>query len=299
MVWSAFDGYDYALQADYEAAWSRMADAFAALADGCGKARGGDDILVSVEWKPTDPSSRYSFLPSTAAVLTLAEQARGRRGRAAAGVAASAALLPLLHRCLLSQPSPPAPCSAHLTPRLTSSADASARATGPRPKPGPARLIPASASAPARRRAPRPPRAHLPPPETLLRRPKPGQVARPNFGLTLDTGHLKMAGENPAQSAAMVMAAGRLFGMHLNDGHSRIGADDGWAARFLCQAGAPGAGSLLPWACGAARPRAGAQDGCAKAWFFGRAFQGQPHHALCCALLIMRIGASTWGGGSY
>jgi hypothetical protein len=38
-----------------------------------------------------------------------------------------------------------------------------------------------------------------------------------------------MAGENPAHSAAMVAAAGKLFGMHLNDGHSRVGAEDGWA----------------------------------------------------------------------
>ncbi|CAK9042909.1 unnamed protein product [Durusdinium trenchii] len=36
-----------------------------------------------------------------------------------------------------------------------------------------------------------------------------------------------MAGENPAQSIAMVGAAGKLFGVHLNDGHSRLGAEDG------------------------------------------------------------------------
>ena len=34
-----------------------------------------------------------------------------------------------------------------------------------------------------------------------------------------------MAGENPAQSAALL--GERLFGVHLNDGHSRIGAEDG------------------------------------------------------------------------
>jgi sugar/nucleoside kinase (ribokinase family)/sugar phosphate isomerase/epimerase len=50
-------------------------------------------------------------------------------------------------------------------------------------------------------------------------------VARPNFGLTLDLGHLLMAGENPAQSVAL--AAGKLFGMHLNDGHVKLGAEDG------------------------------------------------------------------------
>ncbi|KAF6255717.1 ribokinase/xylose isomerase [Scenedesmus sp. NREL 46B-D3] len=55
------------------------------------------------------------------------------------------------------------------------------------------------------------------------------QVDRPNFGLTLDVGHLLMAGENPAQSVAMVVAAGKLFGMQLNDAHVRLGAEDGLA----------------------------------------------------------------------
>lgn len=53
------------------------------------------------------------------------------------------------------------------------------------------------------------------------------QVDRPNFGLTLDLGHLLMAGENPAQSIAMAAAAGRLFGLQLGDGHLRLGAEDG------------------------------------------------------------------------
>ncbi|CAJ1353218.1 unnamed protein product [Effrenium voratum] len=53
------------------------------------------------------------------------------------------------------------------------------------------------------------------------------EVDRANLGLTLDVGHLLMAGENPAQSVAMVGAAGKLFGIHLNDGHSRLGAEDG------------------------------------------------------------------------
>jgi sugar phosphate isomerase/epimerase len=52
-------------------------------------------------------------------------------------------------------------------------------------------------------------------------------VDRPNFGLTLDVGHCIMAGENPAQSAAMVGARGKLFGVQLNDGHSRLAAEDG------------------------------------------------------------------------
>jgi sugar phosphate isomerase/epimerase len=54
-------------------------------------------------------------------------------------------------------------------------------------------------------------------------------VDRANFGLTLDYGHLLMAGENPAQSAALVGAAGKLFGVQLNDAHVKLGAEDGLA----------------------------------------------------------------------
>ena len=53
------------------------------------------------------------------------------------------------------------------------------------------------------------------------------EVDRANFGLTLDVGHLIMAGENPAQSLALVSQYGKLFGVHLNDGHSKLGAEDG------------------------------------------------------------------------
>ena len=53
------------------------------------------------------------------------------------------------------------------------------------------------------------------------------EIDRPNFGLTLDIGHMLMAGENPAQSVALVGRAGKLFGVQLNDGHSKLGAEDG------------------------------------------------------------------------
>ena len=53
------------------------------------------------------------------------------------------------------------------------------------------------------------------------------EVDRINFGLTLDVGHLIMAGENPAQSVALASQHGKLFGVHLNDGHSKLGAEDG------------------------------------------------------------------------
>lgn len=53
------------------------------------------------------------------------------------------------------------------------------------------------------------------------------EVNRPNFGLTLDIGHMLAAGENPAQGVAMVARAGKLFGLHLNDAHIKLGAEDG------------------------------------------------------------------------
>lgn len=53
------------------------------------------------------------------------------------------------------------------------------------------------------------------------------EINRPNMGLTLDVGHCLMAGENPAQSCAMVGAKGKLFGIQLNDGTTRLAAEDG------------------------------------------------------------------------
>lgn len=54
-------------------------------------------------------------------------------------------------------------------------------------------------------------------------------IDRPNMGLTLDVGHCLAAGENPAQSAAMVGSRGKLWGVQLNDGYTRLGAEDGLA----------------------------------------------------------------------
>ena len=65
------------------------------------------------------------------------------------------------------------------------------------------------------------------------------EVARPGrFGLTLDLGHLLAAGENPAQSAAAALAEDALFGFHLGDAHSRLGAEDGLAFGSVHAAGA-------------------------------------------------------------
>ena len=50
-------------------------------------------------------------------------------------------------------------------------------------------------------------------------------IDRSNMGLTMDVGHMLMAGENPAQSIAMV--GDRMFGIQLNDGYTRLAAEDG------------------------------------------------------------------------
>lgn len=68
------------------------------------------------------------------------------------------------------------------------------------------------------------------------------QVNRDNFGLTIDFGHCLMAGENPAQSVALVSRcrhrnrnkstlrhSNALFGVQLGDGYGRLGAEDGLA----------------------------------------------------------------------
>jgi xylose isomerase len=50
-------------------------------------------------------------------------------------------------------------------------------------------------------------------------------VARPNFGVTLDVCHSLMAGETPAAAAALALGREKLFGVHLNDGYGVV--DDG------------------------------------------------------------------------
>ena len=48
-----------------------------------------------------------------------------------------------------------------------------------------------------------------------------------NLGLTLDYCHMLMAHENPSMSAVHCLRQGKLFGMHMNDGHGSL--DDGLA----------------------------------------------------------------------
>jgi xylose isomerase len=120
VVWSAFDGYDYPFQVDYDTKWQELVDAFQECCDQF------PNIKFSLEYKPTDENTRFFTVPSTGAALLMVQE-----------------------------------------------------------------------------------------------------VNRPNFGLTLDVGHMLMSGENPAQSIAMVGRAGKLFGVQLNDGYTRLAAEDG------------------------------------------------------------------------
>jgi ribokinase len=120
VVWSAFDGYDYPFQVNYDAKWQELVHGFRECCDAF------PDIKFSIEYKPTDEHTRFFTVPSTGAALLLAME-----------------------------------------------------------------------------------------------------VDRPNFGLTLDVGHMLMTGENPGQSIAMATRARKLFGIQLNDGFTRLAAEDG------------------------------------------------------------------------
>ena len=50
-------------------------------------------------------------------------------------------------------------------------------------------------------------------------------IDRPNVGATLDFAHMLMAGDAPGFGAAQLLAAGKLWGVHLNDGNNAH--DDG------------------------------------------------------------------------
>jgi ribokinase len=120
VIWSAFDGYDYPFQVDYDEKWDQLVESFREICDAC------PSVKFSLEYKPTDENTRFFTVPTTAAALLLVEE-----------------------------------------------------------------------------------------------------IDRPNMGLTLDVGHMLMAGENPGQSVAMVGRKKKLFGIQLNDGFTRLAAEDG------------------------------------------------------------------------
>ncbi|KAL7569888.1 hypothetical protein ACA910_008555 [Epithemia clementina (nom. ined.)] len=120
VVWSAFDGYDYPFQVNYDAKWDELVNAFRECCDEF------PNVKFSLEYKPTDENTRFFTVPSTGAAIIMASD-----------------------------------------------------------------------------------------------------VNRINFGLTLDVGHMLMSGENPGQSIAMAGRSGKLFGIQLNDGYTRLAAEDG------------------------------------------------------------------------
>jgi xylose isomerase len=120
VVWSAFDGYDYPFQVDYDEKWQQLVYAFQECCDAF------PTIKFSLEYKPTDENTRFFTVPTTGAALLLVDE-----------------------------------------------------------------------------------------------------IDRPNMGLTLDVGHMLMAGENPGQSIAIVGRKKKLFGIQLNDGFTRLAAEDG------------------------------------------------------------------------
>tara|TARA_B110000977_G_scaffold97815_1_gene128751 strand:- start:3201 stop:5339 length:2139 start_codon:yes stop_codon:yes gene_type:complete len=125
ILWPQFDGYDYHFQVNHTNAWRSAVDSIRNAVDrpACRPHK------ISFEFKPTDPSARFTTVPSTHAALALVRD-----------------------------------------------------------------------------------------------------VQRPTrFGLTLDLGHTLAAGENPSQSAAAVLRENVLFGLHLGDAHSKLGAEDGLA----------------------------------------------------------------------
>lgn len=127
VIWSAYDGYDYPLQVDYDVLWERVVMAFQEVCDEY------PQLKISLEFKPTDENTRFFAVPSTGSARVLVNH-----------------------------------------------------------------------------------------------------VDRDNFGLTLDFGHLIMAGENPGQSVAFIGSTmnsekNKLFGVQLGDGYNRIGDEDGLA----------------------------------------------------------------------
>ena len=65
VVWSAYDGYDYMFQCDYDVKWKELVDAFQECCDAF------PDVRFSVEYKPTDENTRFFTIPSTGAALLM------------------------------------------------------------------------------------------------------------------------------------------------------------------------------------------------------------------------------------
>ena len=68
VVWSAYDGYDYPFQVDYDEKWTQLVQAFQECCDAF------PDIKFSLEYKPTDENTRFFTVPSTGAALLLVKE---------------------------------------------------------------------------------------------------------------------------------------------------------------------------------------------------------------------------------
>ena len=68
VIWSAYDGYDYPFQVDYNEKWNQLLDAFRECCDAF------PDIKFSIEYKPTDENTRFFTVPSTGAAILLVKE---------------------------------------------------------------------------------------------------------------------------------------------------------------------------------------------------------------------------------
>lgn len=74
VVWSAYDGYDYAFQADYRLMWRHCIEAFRTVCDAF------PDLKVSLEPKPTEPRRFFIHNTAGAALLMVRDIERDNMG---------------------------------------------------------------------------------------------------------------------------------------------------------------------------------------------------------------------------
>ena len=74
VIWSAFDGYDYSLQADYQVMWDQCTEAFRIVCDSF------PDLKVSLEPKPTEPNRFFIHNTTGTAMLMIRDIDRENMG---------------------------------------------------------------------------------------------------------------------------------------------------------------------------------------------------------------------------
>jgi len=68
VIWSAYCGYDYPFQVNYDDNWNKIVLAFQEICD-C-----YPNLKISLEYKPTDENTRFFTIPSTGAAILLMKQ---------------------------------------------------------------------------------------------------------------------------------------------------------------------------------------------------------------------------------